>query len=246
MEPEAYVEMQQAEVDHWWYRGMRRITQRLLSASLPPRRDLRILDAGCGTGGNLSFLGNFGRVYGIDYSMLALGLGTSTKIAQATIERLPFADSTFDVVTSFDVLYCREVGDDERALAEIARVLRPNGIALIRCPALAALRGPHDDKVHGARRYTLPQLRTKLIAAGLRPVRMTYANALLLPLAWLSRWSQQRSLMAGQTPESDLQKIPTAINTLLSAVLDLEAVWIGSGGSFPLGVSVIGLATKPR
>lgn len=245
MEPEAYVEMKQAEVNHWWYRGMRRITERLLRAHLPPRKNLRILDAGCGTGGNLSSLGRFGTVYGIDYSTLALRLSESTKTAQATVEQLPFGDCSFDAVTSFDVLYCCEVLDDGRALVEIARVLRPNGIALIRCPALAALRGLHDDKVHGARRYTLPELRTKLRAAGLVPVRMTYANALLLPLAYLSRWSQQRSRHVGQQIESDLQQMPSAINTLLSSVLDLEAACIGSGGSFPLGVSVIGLATKP-
>lgn len=248
MEPEAYVEMYHAEADHWWYRGMRLITERLLTMAFPQRRDLRILDAGCGTGGNLSFLNAFGSIYGIDYSTLALSFARKTHVgvvAQATVETLPIADCTFDVVTSFDVLYCQEVIDDVHALSEFARVLRPQGIVLIRLPALDALRGPHDAKVHGVRRYTLAELRSKLSLVGLESLHFTYANSLLLPIAWLSRWSQQIRLKRGQSPDSDLKPLPPFANNLLRGILSLEAAWIGSGYGFPLGVSVFGLARKP-
>jgi ubiquinone/menaquinone biosynthesis C-methylase UbiE len=246
MEPDAYVEMYHVETDHWWYRGMRQITERMLLPALSPRRGLRILDAGCGTGGNLGFLKAYGTVHGLDYSMLALSFAKRMHLGavlQATVEHLPFPDGCFDLVTSFDVLYHQEVGDEQHALSELARVLRPNGVAFVRLPALAALRGAHDAKVHGARRYTLPELRTKLSAVGLRPLRLTYANTVLLPVAWLSRWISQ--LSSQQAAESDLKLPPTIINKLLTAILALESRWLGSGRSLPLGVSVIGLAIKP-
>src|SRR4051812_48972219 len=48
----AYREHYEVEDRHWWYRGRWAVVEALLSqADLPPRP--RILDAGCGTGGNL-------------------------------------------------------------------------------------------------------------------------------------------------------------------------------------------------
>lgn len=245
MEPEAYEELHRLEATHWWYQGMRAITRRLLVAALPRRPDLRILDAGCGVGGNLTELARFGQVSGIDYSPLALAYASGAhagQIARATVEALPYADAAFDLVTSFDVLYCREVNSDQQALAEFARVLRPGGKLLIRLPALPALRGAHDALVHGVRRYTGDELARKIWQAGLQPVRLTYANSLLLPLIFAVRRVQ---ISVGSRPRSDVRPLPCAINTLLTQLLQLEAAWIGSGHHFLAGVSVICLAEKP-
>ncbi len=143
MEAEAYDELYAQEADHWWYGGMRHITERLLAPVV--KETLHILDAGCGTGGNLSALARFGCPVGMDYSPLALAYATKAhagRVARATIEALPYADNSFDLVTSFDVLYCREVEDDAKAVRELARVTRPGGHVLVRVPALRALRAP--------------------------------------------------------------------------------------------------------
>src|ERR671931_528660 len=139
MEREQYDLMFAQEERHWWYVGMRRISTALLER-YPPLvdRPFDILDAGCGSGGMTRYLGSFGRGTGVDLAPEALTLAKQRglpRLARASVGAIPFLDGSFDVVTSFDVLYHLNVDDDRGALSEIHRVLRPGGIALIRLPA---------------------------------------------------------------------------------------------------------------
>ncbi len=248
MEPEAYQEMALLEGVHGWYAGMRAITSRLLAAYLGERTDLRILDAGCGTGANLAALAGYGRVVGFDYSPLALDYASHDHpggVARASIVATPYADNTFDLVTSFDVIYAREVNDDQAAIRELARVLRPGGWLLVRVPALPILRGPHDTVVHGIRRYTAARLESMILAAGLIPVRLTYANSLLLPLALASRTAQNLAVMLGAKLASEVGGLQGAMSHIMRAALGAEARWIGGGRNLPVGVSLFALARKP-
>lgn len=245
MEPEAYAELERLETEHWWYRGMRAISAELLRPLEPDAAPLRILDAGCGTGGNLRTLASMGQVVGLDRSPLALAHARHAqpgRVLRGDVQSLPFPSGSFDLVTSFDVIYM--VPDDEAALRELARVTRPGGHVLVRAAALRALRGAHDDFVHGLRRYSAPELAAKLGRAGLTPVRVTYANTLLLPLVFaarrLGRWLG-RPAAAGR---SDLRPAPGPLNALLVALLGLEARWIGSGRRLPAGVSLFALAVR--
>ena len=67
---------------------------------------------------------------------------------------LPFADASFDVVLSFDVLYCLEAPAEQSALQEMFRVLRPGGFAVINVAALDILKGDHSALGGEVRRYT--------------------------------------------------------------------------------------------
>lgn len=247
MEHEAYHEMYQLEATHWWYRGMRRITEKVLNRELPTYRNMRILDAGCGVGGNLTALATFGKTYGVDYSPLALAYANEShrgRLSQATVCTLPYADDAFDLVISFDVICCREVSNDIAALAEFSRVLRPGGYVLVRVPALPILRGPHDIVVHGVRRYTIPELRDKLQSVGFIPIQLTYLNSFLMPLILLLRQIQNIGVSLGAMPHSDVKAAPGLINTLLVDILSLEAWWVGTAHQFPTGVSALCLAKK--
>lgn len=249
MEPQAYDELYRSEPYHWWYRGMRQITDQLIGPLLDADNDLKILDAGCGAGGNLSAFSRFGYAVGLDYSPLALSYARanhSGRLARASIEALPFADGSFDLVTSFDVMVCYEVEDDVNALREFARVARPGGYVLVRVAALQALRGPHDTVVHAARRYTANELGQKMHQAGLIPLRMTYANSILMPFIFVTRKLQSVRVSLGSAPKSDVSRTPTQINNFLTRLLGLEASWLGKGHNFPAGVSLFGLAVKPQ
>lgn len=242
MESDAYHEMFQLEAAHWWYRGMRDITAVLLKSLFPASDRLKILDAGCGTGFNLKALATFGEVTGVDFSSLAVGYARQYgKVAQASIEHLPYPTDYFDLVTSFEVIYHVGVRDDVRAIREMARVAHPGGYVLVRVPALSALKGAHDVFVHGVRRYTVAELQAKLQAAGLIPVRLTYANSLLLPAIFLARqWHKN-------TPQgrSDVQYQPGMVSEMLYRLLRLEGAWINRGGHFAAGVSLFGVGQKP-
>lgn len=248
MEPEAYAELNLLEENHWWYRGMRSITASILYPVLNKEQNLLILDAGCGAGGNLQALKRYGTTLGFDYSPLALHYARqhhSNKLTRASVETIPFARDTFDLVTSFDVIYCYEVGDDVRALSEFARVTRPGGYVLLRVPAMPALAGSHDVVVHGVRRYVAAELEQKLELAELQPLRVSYANSLLLPAIFTMRKIQNLLVGFGAKPDSDVKATPELLNASLTRLLEIEARWISGGRNFPAGVSLFALAAKP-
>ncbi len=228
MEPSEYYAIRRVEDHHWWYAGMRAITTALLESLYSDRRDLRILDAGCGTGGAMTYLARFGRVTGCDVSALALELGRTRGLAalgQATVTALPFAPASFDLVTSFDVLYHRAVGDPHVALRQFRRVLPPGGRVLLRLPALDWLRGGHDVVTHTARRFTTGSVARALGDAGFAVERLTYANSLLFPLA-AARRLLDRVTPGGLPVRSDVAHLPAWLDALLRQPLTLEARWL--------------------
>ncbi len=246
MEPIAYRELDTLEAVHWWYEGMRQITATFLERMPTAQSGLTILDAGCGTGGNLLFLQKYGRVYGFDFSSLAVGYASKrhSRLAQADIQHIPFPDGYFDLVTSFDVLVM--VPNDVRALQEVSRVMKRGGYMLVRVAAMDAFRGPHDEVVRSIRRYVRAELRQKIEQAGLRPLHITYANTLLAPAIYVARrWQSWRLNSHPQEREgSDVSSTPEPFNTVLKKVLGLEAWWIKRGGRFPFGVSLFVFAQK--
>src|SRR5262249_54711562 len=93
-------------------------------------------------------------------------------LAQGSATDLPFADESFDLVTSFDVLVqIPGEGADEQAMREIFRVLKPGGIAFVRCAAYEWMKSGHDAALGTARRYDLRELGEKLRQAGLDVLR---------------------------------------------------------------------------
>jgi len=244
MERAEYEVMAAVESRHWWYGGMRAIAAALLDAAYPGRRDLRILDAGCGTGGNALFLRRYGRVTALDLAPEAIALGRERldgALARGSVLELPFADASFDLLTSFDVLYHRGVPDETHALREAGRTLRPGGRLLIRLPAYEFLRSKHDRAVHTRRRYTLGQVRGLLAAGGFQVEQISYINSLLFPLP-LAQRLLERALPALEQQESDLALPPAALNEALRWPLAAEAAWLARGRRLPVGLSVIALA----
>lgn len=241
MNPIEYERMFEAEDTQWWYAGMRAISFALLDAAASDRHAV-LLDAGCGTGGNLPYLGRRGRAVGVDLSEHALRLARSrgSKVARAALAALPFADGIFDAVVSFDVLYHRWVADDAAAARELARVLRPGGLLLVRVPALKMLWGAHDEAVHTRHRYTRREVRALLRAAGLDVLRCTYGNTLLFPALALRRSLDRFTGREG----SDVQFLPRPLEWTFRSLLELEARLIRHL-SLPIGTSVFGLGRKP-
>jgi hypothetical protein len=164
MNPEEYRVMAELEGVQWWYAGMRRIARALLEPLLPEAgsRSRRILDAGCGTGWNLQALSVFGETHGVDLSPLAASATRRRggRVSLGNLLSLPYGSASFDVVTSFDVIYHAWVVDDVQAVRELARVLKPGGVLLLKAPALKILWGAHDEAVLSRHRYTRPEMET--------------------------------------------------------------------------------------
>lgn len=241
-----YQRMYEAEERQWWYAGMRALSVALLAE--PLRRLARadgpaaILDAGCGTGNNLNHLARYGRAVGVDLSEEALAFCRSrgVAVARAELSALPFPDGSFDCVTSLDVIYHRWVRDDAAAVREMARVLRPRGLLLVRVPALRALWGAHDEAVHSRHRYRRHEVRRLLEGAGLEVLRATYANTVLLPLVAARRGLDRLTGREG----SDVGFLPRPLEWAFRSVLMAEARVVRTV-SLPIGTSVLALARKP-
>jgi ubiquinone/menaquinone biosynthesis C-methylase UbiE len=249
MQPQDYAYLYELEENFWWFVGMREVTRALLDP-LSKRPIERVLDAGCGTGGMLTFLTRYaeGRnLVGIDYSDTALSFCSQRQprqLARASVSELPFANETFDLVTSFDVLQHVDDGADARAIAEFHRVLRPNGIVFVRVCAYQWLRSAHDDSIAVQRRYSLPELSDLMVGAGFHISRATYANTILFPIAALKRLIFTPKGRADA--ESEVQPWPKGLewlNQLLTLPLKVEARAL-SRINFPFGVSAIVIAEK--
>lgn len=244
MEAYEYEVMAAVEAEHWWYRGMRALSAAWLDEHYPAQAGLRILDAGCGTGGNGEFLRRYGSVAGLDISALALALGQRRlpgRLVRASVAELPFQSGAFDLVTSFDVLYHRAVIDEQVALRETLRVLRPGGRLLIRLPAYQWLRSEHDRSVHGRHRYTAAETRALLERAGFAVERLSYINSLLLPIPVAQRLVER--IAPSQAAHNSQLELPSPpLNAALEAVFLAEALWLRQGWRFPAGLSVLALA----
>lgn len=245
MEPAEYDYLFKLEDDFWWFIGMRRIVYNLLRRNLHNgSAPLKVLDAGCGTGGSLHLLEHFGEVTAFDFAAQAAEMYLTRqrgRIAVASTDAIPFADQTFDLVTSFDVVCQLDAGADETALREMARVLKPGGVVFVRVPALQALYGPHDVTLHTRHRYSTGEMKTKLRRAGFEPLETTYANTLLFPIALVRRMIAK--VTGGKAEESDVRPVPKPLNLALTGVLGIEAA-ILQRTSLPIGLSVIALARK--
>jgi len=241
-----------AEARHFWFRGFRAFVTPLLRRAArerPPTANARVLDCGCGTGANLELLNRFGRAYGFDLSPVGVQIGRQEGrrlLARASVSAIPFRDESFDIATSFDVLYALDDRNERLALAEMFRVLKPGGFAVINVAAMEILRGDHSVLGHEVRRYRRDELASHLQAAGFTIERLTYTNFSLFVPIFLVRWLQRRrGLRAEGEADTDISVPPEPLNALLTAVLFAESLWIRQFDA-PAGSSLLCLARKEK
>jgi SAM-dependent methyltransferase len=241
----------EVEARHFWFRGFRSFVTPLVNRATRTRPDARILDCGCGTGANVALLSSFGLAFGFDLSEAGLRLGYEAgrrRLARATVTAAPFPSAAFDLVTSFDVLYSLQHVDEQAAVAEMYRLIRPGGYALINVAASKWLRGSHSVLSREVRRYSRPELRALLIDAGFVIDRITYTNASLFAPMAIARAAQRlRGLPAEHdaTATADIAMPPAALNAALTMILRMESVWLRWFDE-PFGSSLVCLARKPE
>lgn len=250
MKREEFEQMYSAEDRLWWYRTLRDhvVTALDLDARPAGAPGLRILDAGCGTGGMTERLRPYGAVVGIDLAPFAVAVCRERRglreTAVASITALPFAADSFDLAVSLDVISDAGTGNDRLALLEIARVLRPGGRLCLNLPAFRWLAGEHDVAVETQRRYTRGEALALLARAGFLPERLTYWNGVLLPaVAGVRALSRLRGRDDAAVARSDIAVPAVSINGTLRAITALEGRYLRRH-DLPVGSSLLCVARK--
>ncbi|MBI1778629.1 MAG: class I SAM-dependent methyltransferase [Proteobacteria bacterium] len=239
MPPESEV-----EETHWWFIGRRSLIEATIRRG-GVAASARILDVGAGTGSNLRLLSRIGfeQVWAVDRSPIAAAYcqaHIAGRVQVADAKALPFADGGFDCVLATDVI--EHVDDDDQALSEIARVLRPGGTAVIMVPAFPSLWGISDEVGRHYRRYRLRPLVRIIEGAGLSVSLARYFNYILFVPIWLLRVLMRAFNIRPQS-EGDLN---TAwLNRVLTwlFLFDVRTAMLIRP---PFGVSILAVCRKPN
>jgi SAM-dependent methyltransferase len=236
-----------AEATHFWFRGFRAFITPVVRDLAQGRRDLRIIDCGCGTGHNMRLvLEPYGRVVGFDLDEggIALSRALGATVVRADAAHAPFASERFDLATSFDVMQCLE--PDAAVVREMARLVRPGGAVVVTMAALEMLRGDHSESWQEVRRYTPATARALLVQAGLRVERVSFLFGSLFPLMLTVRFAQRLLRpFRGHRPDTDIAIPSTPVNGLLTALVTAEAK-VASRVSLPVGSSLLVVGKKPE
>jgi SAM-dependent methyltransferase len=248
MDLAVYQQFFDLERDHWWFVGMRdlcRSTIETIQTSNGLVETKRCIDVGCGAGLWTQELSRFGDVSGLDIAPEALAFCRArglSRLIRASAEELPVADASCDLITALGVI--EHLDDDRAFLQNVRRALRPGGHVVLLTSAYKSLWSHHDDVVHHKRRYRRTELTQLLRAAGLEPVKVTYANMFLLPVVLAVRSARKLNPFARAVEGTPDVFLPAPIiNSLLTRVLLAESRIIHRV-PLPFGIGLLAAARR--
>ena len=241
MEIEVYERMAAEQEKHWWFRARREILSFLLK-QLEPGDNARILEIGCGTGGNLRMLTTFGDVSAVEKDKNAREFARELTGINVLEGELPGAlkefDSKFDLICLFDVL--EHIDEDIEAMVRVKELLSNEGSIIMTVPAYQWLYGTHDREHHHFRRYIKSDIAQLSSKAGLEVSKISYFNTLLFPIVVLAR-------MVDKFRDHDRSigsAVPMGIiNELLYQVFRLEKILL-KYTVLPYGASIYSVLKK--
>jgi SAM-dependent methyltransferase len=239
-----FAELARLEARNFWFRSRNHLIAWALRRYFPHARSL--LEIGCGTGfvmagiaralPGIRIAASEARVAGLAFAAQRV---PGAQLMQMDAGAIPFA-AEFEVVAACDVI--EHIEDDRAVLNEMHRAVLPGGGILVTVPQHPWLWSEFDVRARHVRRYTVRELREKVLEAGFEIMRLTSFVSLLLPLMMLSR-------LRRRAPDPDYDalaelRIADWLNATFAAVLACERALIRAGLDFPAGGSLLVVARR--
>lgn len=240
---ESFDILERSEEAHFWFTTRNQLIEWLIDRYASTAA--RAIEIGCGTGFVLkAFRSALPRANIAGSELHSRGLHHALDRHTDHVElvqmdaRQTFLSGAFELVGAFDVL--EHIDEDELVLAEIFRMLRPNGVFIASVPQHPWLWSAVDKIAHHRRRYRRGELAAKARNVGFRIRYQTSFATLAFPMLMADRLRSGQ----GQSPESADLAVPRIINLLMLALFRFEHLLRRLGVPLPFGGSQIIVADK--
>lgn len=236
MDRKYYNNYENLEKTHWWHLARLEILKSICDDYIASEN--RILNLGVATGETSLMLNAYGEVLSLEYDkethdFLKRKKGINAVLGSAT--DIPFDDNSFDCICCFDVL--EHIENDDLAVQEIYRCLKPGGVAIITVPAYNFLWSNHDIEMHHFRRYNKFQLNKIFTKYGFLVLKLSYFNFFLFHPIFFYRLFLSKKKKNYEVFNDGF------INKVLYQIFRFEKLLLRYT-NFPYGVSILSILKK--
>ena len=229
---------------HWWFVSKKKIVSCFIENILngQKKKEINILDVGCGSGLMLEKLSEYGTVYGMDFSDEAIKFSGEIFAGEirkgALPNEVPFEDNFFDLIVALDVI--EHIDEDIDSLKTIKTKLKKGGKAIITVPAYMFLWSEFDEINQHKRRYTVSDLKNKLEKSGLGINKISYYNTFLFPIVYIVRIGNK---LLKKNAENEVNMPAKYVNIILEKIFSFESLLLNKI-NMPFGVSILAIVEK--
>ncbi|MEM6472435.1 MAG: class I SAM-dependent methyltransferase [Planctomycetota bacterium] len=224
---------------HWWWRARESVLLREIERYARGRRDLRLLDVGCGDGLFFPKLKAFGEVLGVETDQLIVSDSNPDRasIHVGKLDEDCPHQGPFSIILMLDVL--EHIEHPSETLRQATSLLADDGILLITVPAFQFLWTRHDEINHHYRRYTKTTINSLAAESGVQLKRTEYFFHWLVAAKLAVRFKE--AVIAGEPSPAELS--PAWVNRLLLGISKIERAMLGSL-PLPVGSSLLAIGRR--
>ena len=234
------------ETNYWWFKVRRNVLKILLN-KIDKKEKNKVLEIGCGTGGNLKYLFNdYKEVFGLDIDKSSLEIAKKyspdSKLLNYDANDLSKIEYKFELIAILDVLYNKNIENPKKVLEQANKLLNKNGYIIISEPAFNILNGNHSNTVDEKRRFYKKELENIIKNSNYDIIFSNYWGVTIFFVLYIKRRIFDCFFFKKSNSKTDLISIPI-IDKIFYLIMIFENRLIKYIKN-PFGSSIIILARK--